>query len=127
MRLAAPRALSVVRLGLVFEIIMETVDLNDAFSRIHELWSPVTLAKLNGQAVRIAKVKGEFVWHQHENEDELFLVIVGRLTIRFRDREVHLEQGQLFIVPRGVEHQTIAREETQILMFEPLATKHRGD
>jgi mannose-6-phosphate isomerase-like protein (cupin superfamily) len=106
---------------------METVDLNDAFSRIHELWSPVTLAKLNGQAVRIAKVKGEFVWHQHENEDELFLVIVGRLTIRFRDREVHLEQGQLFIVPRGVEHQTIAREETQILMFEPLATKHRGD
>ena len=106
---------------------MKTINLEEAFRKIEELWSPVTLTELNEQAVKIAKVKGNFVWHKHDEEDEMFLVTRGELTIRFRDREFRVRPGEIFVVPRGVEHQTAASEETQIVLFEPIDTKQYGD
>ncbi len=106
---------------------MEKVNLAEKLSRFQELWSPKIVGELNGQEVRVAKVQGEFLWHKHEDADELFLVIDGCLTIRLRDREVVLEPGELFIVPRGTEHQPMAEEETAILMFEAAGTRNTGD
>ncbi|MCG8454889.1 MAG: cupin domain-containing protein [Holophagales bacterium] len=104
----------------------EAVDLRDKLRRFHDLWSPRIVAELNGQYVKLAKVKGEFVWHDHAEEDELFLVLHGHLVLRLRDREIHLREGQLFVVPRGVEHQPYAQEETHLLLFEPKKTSHSG-
>ncbi len=105
---------------------MKKVNLNEKFALFNEQWTPKLLGELNGQAVKIAKVEGEFVWHSHEEEDELFFVVKGQLTIRLRDQDIHLSEGELFIVPKGVEHQPIAKEEAWILLFEPMATKHTG-
>ena len=103
------------------------VDLDAAFARIPEHWSPRCLAELNGQHVRAARLLGEFVWHQHEHEDELFLVLEGELELHLRDRVVTIEPGQLFVVPRGVEHKPVARVETRVLLFEPAATLNTGN
>ena len=100
--------------------------MSEKLSKIKEYWSPKIVGELNGQYVKIAKVKGEFIWHQHENEDELFLVIKGCLTLKLKERDVVLEEGELFIVPRGVEHKPVADEETNILMFEPKTTLNTG-
>ena len=85
------------------------------------------IAELNGQQVLLAKVEGDFVWHAHENEDELFHVIKGKLTIEFRDKTVDLLPGELLVVPKGVEHKPSAEEETWIMLFEPLGIKHTGE
>ncbi len=105
---------------------MDKANLSEKFSKITEYWSPKIVGELNGQFVKIAKVKGEFIWHQHENEDELFLVIKGCLTLKLKERDVVLQEGELFIVPRGIEHKPFAKEETHILMFEPKTTLNTG-
>jgi len=103
-------------------------NLDREFGAVREHWSPRVVAEANGQYVKVAKVKGEFVWHTHSDEDELFLVRKGRLTIRYRDRaDVVLEEGDFHVVPRGVEHMTAADEECWVVLFEPAATKHTGD
>ncbi len=106
---------------------LSPVDLDAAFARIPEYWSPRYLAELNGQQVRAARLLGEFIWHHHEHEDELFLVLEGELEIHLRDRVVTVTAGQLFVVPRGVEHKPVARVETRVLLFEPATTLHTGN
>ncbi len=106
---------------------MKVINLKEKFNLFSEHWSPKIIGELNGQHVKIAKVKGEFVWHDHANEDELFLIIKGTLKIEFRDRTLELKEGELAIVPRGVEHNPVAEEEVWLLLFEPAATKHTGD
>jgi mannose-6-phosphate isomerase-like protein (cupin superfamily) len=105
---------------------MSKVNLSEKFSLFEEYWSPKIVGELNGQYVKLAKLKGEFVWHHHEAEEEMFLVVQGRLTIKLRERDVVLEPGEFFIVPRGVEHKPVAEEETHIMLFEPKSTQHTG-
>ena len=106
---------------------MDKVNLAQKFSLFDEHWSPKIVGELNGQHVKLAKLKGEFVWHHHEAEDELFLVIKGRLMIKLREREVILEEGEFIIVPRGVEHKPVAEEEVHVLLFEPKSILHTGN
>lgn len=103
------------------------VNLHDKLATFTEHWTPKILGELNGQLVKVAKLCGEFVWHRHEHEDELFLVVAGALTIRFRDGEVTLAPGEFVIVPRGVEHLPLADEETHVLLFEPAGTRNTGE
>ena len=106
---------------------MDAINLNDKFSLFSEQWTPKVIAELNGQAVKIAKIQGEFVWHHHENEDELFFVVKGRLRMEFRDKTVWLEPGEILVIPRGVEHRPCTEEETWIMMFEPTTTLNTGN
>ena len=106
---------------------MDKVNLTQKFAAIGEHWSPRIVGELNGQHVKLAKLKGEFVWHQHDDEDELFLVVQGTLRMRLRDREVVIEQGEFFIVPRGVEHLPVADDEVHVLLFEPAGTLNTGN
>lgn len=106
---------------------MEKVDLAEKFALFSEHWQPKIVGELNGQYVKLAKLKGEFLWHQHEDEDELFMVIKGKLTIRLRGRDIELDEGQFFIIPRGVEHLPVAEEEVQVLLFEPKSVLNTGD
>ncbi len=103
------------------------VSLAGKLALIDEHWSPKVVAELNGQEVKLVKILGTFLWHHHEAEDELFLVVSGRLRMDFRDREVWLEPGELLVVPRGVEHRPHADEETAVLLFEPAATLNTGN
>lgn len=103
------------------------VSLADALARVQEPWQPMIVAELNGQQVKVARLRGEFVWHHHEQEDELFLVVRGRLRMEFRDRVVELGEGELLVVPRGVEHRPVAPEEVEILLFEPASTLNTGN
>jgi mannose-6-phosphate isomerase-like protein (cupin superfamily) len=103
-------------------------NLDAELDAVTELWSPRVVAMANGQYVKVAKVKGEFVWHAHADEDELFLVRKGTLHIRYRDRpDVTLREGDVHVVPKGVEHVTAAPEECWVVLFEPAATRHTGD
>jgi mannose-6-phosphate isomerase-like protein (cupin superfamily) len=106
---------------------MDKVNLLEKFDSFQEHWSPKIAAEVNDHAVKLVKLKGEFVWHHHADEDELFFVVRGRLTIRFRDRDVVLEPNELLVVPRGVEHKPVAEEETWILLVEPTATLNTGN
>ncbi len=106
---------------------MEKVNLTEKLSSFTDYWSPKIVGELNGQQVRLVKLKGEFVWHHHDHEDELFLVLKGQLTMRLRNRDVVLNEGEFFIVPRGVEHLPIALEEVHVLLFEPVATLNTGN
>lgn len=106
---------------------MEVVNLNEKFSLFHDHWSPKIIGALNGQHVKLAKVQGEFVWHAHQDEDELFFVVKGTLKIEFRDKTVEVNPGEMIIVPRGVEHNPIAEEEVWLMLFEPADIKHTGD
>jgi len=106
---------------------MEKVNLAEKFALFQEHWSPKIVGELNGQYVKLAKLKGEFVWHQHEAEDELFLVVQGRLTIKVPGMDIVLEEGEFLGVPRGVEHCPVAAEEAYVLLFEPQSTSHTGD
>ena len=103
------------------------VDLAEALSRFDERWSPRIVGRLNDLNLMLVKVQGEFVWHTHPETDDFFLVLAGRLTIQLRDRDVVLEPGQLFVVPRGVEHCPKADEETHVLLIEPRGTRNTGD
>jgi mannose-6-phosphate isomerase-like protein (cupin superfamily) len=106
---------------------MEKVNLFDKFASFQDHWSPKIAAEVNDHAVKLVKLQGEFLWHHHEKEDELFFVVRGRLTIRFRDRDVVLEPNELLVVPRGVEHMPVAEEETWILLVEPAGTLNTGN
>lgn len=107
---------------------MEKVNLDAAFDSFDERWAPRVAAELNGQAVKLAKVEGEFVFHSHADAAELFLVRSGELTIEFRDEpDVHLGPGELLVVPAGVEHRPVADEVAEILLFEPSGTRNTGD
>lgn len=107
---------------------MEKVNLLQKFTLFNDLWSPKIVGELNGQYVKLAKLKGEFVWHQHEAEDELFMVIEGTLIIQLRDQDdIVVEQGEFVIIPRGVEHKPVAAEEVHVLLFEPQSTQHTGN
>ena len=103
------------------------ISLAEKFARFSDQWSPKIVADLNDCHVKLAKVQGEFVWHDHANEDELFIVISGQLTIELRDGAVTLGPGELVVIPRGVEHRPVAREEVQLMLIEPKATRHTGD
>jgi mannose-6-phosphate isomerase-like protein (cupin superfamily) len=105
----------------------EKVNIADKFAKISEYWKPYVAAELNGQLVKLDKLKGEFIWHHHEHEDELFLCVKGRFRIEFRDRQVWLEPGEFLVVPRGVEHRPVADEEAWILLFEPASTLNTGN
>ena len=105
---------------------LEKVNLSDKFALFSEHFTPKIVGELNDNHILIAKVKGEFVWHTHE-EDEMFFVVKGSLVIQLRDREIRLEPGEIFVVPKGVEHCPLAVEEVQIMMIEPKVTKHTGD
>ena len=106
---------------------MEKVNLAEKFTLFAERWSPKIVGELNGQYVKLAKLKGEFVWHQHQDEDELFLVIQGSLTVNLPGKEIVIGEGEFLLVPRGVEHCPVAAEEAHILLFEPKSTAHTGD
>lgn len=105
----------------------DKVSLPTAFARISEHWRPKVIAELNGQEVKAVKIKGEFVWHHHDAEDELFLIHKGRLRIEFRDRVVELGPGECLVVPRGVEHRPVAEEEVELLLFEPTGVRNTGN
>ncbi len=106
---------------------MNTIRVADTFAAFSEHWAPRIIGELNGQHVKVAKAQGEFIWHHHEHEDELFYVVKGRLTMRFRDREEILNPGDMIIVPRGVEHQPYAEEEVWVMLFEPASTLNTGN
>ena len=106
---------------------MEKVNLAQKFALFDEQWSPKLIGEMNGQQLKIAKIQGEFVWHHHEGEDELFLVVKGCLTIKLREEDVVLEEGEFCIVPRGIEHKPVAEQEVHVLLFEPKSTLHTGN
>jgi len=105
----------------------EVVNLAAELASFEETWSPKIVADLNGQHVKVVRLHGEYVWHKHDAEDELFLVLKGALELRLRDRTVVLREGEFFVVPRGVEHLPVAENEVQVLLFEPATTRAKGD
>jgi mannose-6-phosphate isomerase-like protein (cupin superfamily) len=109
------------------ESMLDKINLAEKFSRITEYWKPYIAGELNGQLVKLDKLKGEFVWHHHENEDEMFLGVKGRFRIEFRDKTVWLEEGEFIVVPRGIEHKPVADEEAWIVLFEPASTLNTGN
>jgi mannose-6-phosphate isomerase-like protein (cupin superfamily) len=106
---------------------MEKVNLHQKFDLFSEFWTPKIAGELNDQYVKLAKTKGEFVWHTHDKEDEFFLVVKGSLTIELRDQEIKLDEGEFCIVPRGVEHKPFSEQEAHVLVFEPKVTRHTGN
>ena len=106
---------------------VDKVNLPEKFARFTEPWKPKVVGELNGQQVKLVKFQGPFVWHHHDHEDELFLVVKGRFRMEFRDRHVWLGEGELLIVPRGVEHRPVADEEAHVLLFEPASTLNTGN
>ncbi len=106
---------------------MEKVNIREKLSLFNEHWHPRIIGELNGQHVKAVKLIGEFVWHHHDHEDELFLVIKGKLKMEFRDRVEEINEGEFIIVPRGVEHKPVADEEVHILLFEPDTTVNTGN
>jgi mannose-6-phosphate isomerase-like protein (cupin superfamily) len=106
---------------------METVNLKEKLSRVKEYWSPKIIGELNDSYVKAVKLKGEFVWHHHDLEDEMFLVVQGNLRMRFRDREEIIKPGEFIIVPKGVEHMPVADEEVHMVLFEPKTTLNTGN
>jgi mannose-6-phosphate isomerase-like protein (cupin superfamily) len=106
---------------------MVGIDLREKFAAFDEQWSPRIVAELNGQHVKLVKFRGEFVWHHHDHEDELFLVHRGRFRMEFRDHAVDLGPGEMIVVPRGVEHRPVADEEVEVVLFEPAGTLNTGN
>lgn len=103
------------------------INIKDKFTKFHEHWSPRVIAEMNDYQFKLAKVEGEFVWHQHPDTDEVFIVVEGSLTIEFRDGNVELNTGEMFVVPKGVEHKPIARNECKIMLVEPRGVINTGD
>ena len=104
-----------------------TIRLAEKLATFSEHWQPRVVAQYNGNDIMVAKLRGEFVWHKHDDTDDCFLVLQGQLTIQLRDRDVHLGPGELFVVPRGVEHRPVATEEVHVLLIEPTGTPNTGD
>lgn len=106
---------------------MNKINIKDKLSLFHDYWNPRIVAELNGQHVKLAKLQGEFIWHKHDNEDEMFLVIEGQLKMEFRDKTITINENEFIVVPRGVEHRPIADKEVSIMLFEPCTTINTGD
>ncbi len=106
---------------------MQKVNLKDKLNLFNEYWSPKIVGDLNDSHVKLAKLKGEFVWHKHDNEDELFFIIKGMLLIKFRDQDITLQEGEFLIIPKGVEHQPFAKDEVHVMLIEPKTTLNTGD
>jgi mannose-6-phosphate isomerase-like protein (cupin superfamily) len=106
---------------------MEIVNLLQKFSLFTEKWNPKIVGELNGQHIKLVKSEGAFVWHKHDDEDEMFFIVKGVLNMEFRDKTIVLQEGEFLIVPKGVEHRPVANEEVWILLFEPVATLNTGD
>jgi mannose-6-phosphate isomerase-like protein (cupin superfamily) len=106
---------------------MEKVNVHEKFDLFDEHWSPRIIAELNGQHVKIVKIKGEFVWHHHDHEDEMFFVMKGRMVMQLRDGDIALEAGEMLVVPKGVEHRPVAEDETQLMLIEPAGTLNTGN
>ena len=106
---------------------MEKINLEQKLSLFSDHWNPRIVGELNGQHVKLVKLKGEFVWHHHDHEDELFYVVKGKLRIEFRDKIVEIEPGEMIVVPRGVEHKPVAVEEVHVMLFEPATTLNTGN
>ena len=106
---------------------MSVINIEQKFNLFQDHWSPKKIGELNGQQILLAKIKGEFVWHSHDNEDELFLVKKGVLEMHLRNEIVTINEGEFYIVPKGIEHKPVAKKEVHILLFEPLSTKHTGE
>ena len=105
---------------------VDKIVLAEKFARFSEHWQPKIIGELNGQHVKLAKFQGEFIWHRHDHEDELFLVVHGSFRMEYRDRTVTLGEGEMLIVPRGVEHRPVADEEVWVMLFEPVGTLNTG-
>lgn len=106
---------------------IEKVNLAQKFSLFNEHWQPKIVGEVNGMHVKLAKLQGEFVWHHHDNEDELFLVVKGKLIIKLRDKDIELNPGEFVVIPRGVEHLPVADEEVELMLFEPAGTLNTGN
>ena len=106
---------------------MNRIDIKENLSQFNDFWNPRIVGELNGQEVKLVKFKGEFVWHHHENEDEMFLVIDGEFKMEFRDKVVALKAGEFIIVPKGVEHKPVAEQEVSVMLFEPASTLNTGN
>ena len=106
---------------------MEKVNIHEKLALFSDHWNPRVVGELNGQHVKLVKFQGEFVWHDHADEDEMFLVVHGSFRMDFRDRSVTLNEGDFIIVPRGVEHRPVAEQEVEVMLFEPEQIKHTGD
>ena len=106
---------------------MEKVNLADKFSLFKDYWSPKIVGEVNDSYVKLAKFKGDFVWHKHDQEDELFLVVEGELLVKLRDKDIHLNEGEFVIIPKGVEHLPVAEKEAYVLLIEPKTTLNTGD
>lgn len=106
---------------------MNKINLSEKLNQFSDHWNPRLLAEMNGQHIKVAKFQGAFVWHSHEDEDELFMVLKGSFTMEFRDRSIQLNEGEIIVVPKGVEHRPVAKEEVEVLLFEPATTVNTGD
>ena len=106
---------------------MQIINIAQKFSLFNEYWSPRIVGELNDSHIKLAKLHGEFIWHRHENEDELFLVVKGKLLIKLRDRDLWLNEGELVVIPKGVEHCPVADEEVHVMLLEPKSTLNTGD
>lgn len=106
---------------------MEKVSLQDKFSLFSEHWTPKIVGELNGQQIKLVKFLGEFVWHKHDDEDELFFVVNGNFTMQLRDKNIEINEGEFFIVPHGVEHRPVAEKEVWVMLFEPTSTLNTGN
>lgn len=106
---------------------LDVINLDEKFSKIDDYWHPRIAGELNDTHLKLVKVRGEFVWHQHDNEDELFMVVEGILTIRFRDRDVRIHPGEFLIIPRGIEHCPVAENDVKLILLEPKSTSNTGN
>ena len=106
---------------------MDKINLIKKFELFSDHWSPKIVGELNGQQVKLSKFKGEFIWHKHEDEDELFLVVKGNFKMELRDKTIELNEGEILIVPKGVEHKPVAEEEVWVMLFEPASTLNTGN
>lgn len=110
--------------GMIF---LDKINLSRKFNLFSEHWSPKIVGELNDSYIKVAKLKGEFDWHHHENEDEMFLIIKGCLLIKFRDKEISIDEGELIVIPKGVDHLPVAAEEVQVMLIEPKETLNTGN
>ena len=108
-------------------IVLEKINLSRKFNLFSEHWSPKIIEELNDSYIKLAKLKGEFDWHHHENEEEMFFIVKGQLTIKFRDKDVTLEEGELIVIPKGVDHLPVAEEEVHVMLIEPKGTLNTGN
>lgn len=113
--------------GCRMESKMKKININDKLNTFSEYWSPKIVGDINETYVKLAKLKGEFVWHMHENEDEMFMVIKGRMVIKLRTEDITLNEGEIFIIPRGIEHMPVAEDEVHVMLFEPKTTLNTGN